>query len=41
MIIIQLYKTLILPHINYVFLIWDDQPDTSTQLQKERLDLLH
>ena len=34
MIIAQLYKTLILPHINYGILICDHQHDKTTQLQK-------
>ena len=34
MILIQLYKTLILPHINYGILIWGHQHDEITQLQK-------
>ena len=37
MILIQLYKTLILPHINYGILIWGHQHDKITQLQKRAI----
>ena len=41
MILIQLYKTLILPHINYGILIWGHQHDKLRSYKKEQLDLLH
>ena len=37
MILIQLYKTLILPHINYGILIWGHQHDKIMQLQKRAI----
>ena len=37
MILIQLYKILILPHINYGILIWGHQHDKITQLQKRAI----
>ena len=37
MILIQLYKTLILPHINYGILIWGHQHDKIAQLQKRAI----
>ena len=37
MILIQLYKTLILPHINYGILIWGYEHDKNTQVQKRAI----
>ena len=37
MILIQLYKTLILPHINYGIFIWGHQHDKITQLRKRAI----